>query len=172
MYGAVVNATPAQTLTERQRVFITKLCAERDVTVPANLDHFSKRYASEVIDRLLAMPKPQRAPKSAPTQGSDDTPVEDGMYIKEGVIYKVQLAIHGSGKPYAKRLVADEFGSSRFEYAPGVVHRLRPEDKLTKEEAKNWGALYGTCCRCGRTLTAEDSIERMMGPVCYGKMGW
>lgn len=110
---------------------------------------------------------------------------EDGMYrTADGTIFKVQAAVHGSGRLYAKKLVVErepvrdaagkllQPAEIKFVYAPGMVMRLQPEDRLTKEQAKAFGALYGTCVRCGRTLTLEESIERMMGKTCFGKMRW
>ncbi len=85
-----------------------------------------------------------------------------GMYRKDGQIYKVQIAVHGSGKPYAKRLL--EGGG--FEYAQGVVRQLNPSEMMTLAEAKEFGALYGVCCVCGATLTDENSIAAGIGPVC------
>lgn len=173
MYGAAtINHYDTPVITEKQINFVTRLCDERDVTPPTNLEHFSRREASTEIERLLATPRAKVAQTADAIPPSGDGDVEAGMYVLGGVIYKVQVAVHGSGKPYAKQLHSDEFGRSTFDYAPGVVRKLRPEHKLTQDQAREWGALYGTCCRCGRTLTAEDSIERMMGPVCYGKMGW
>lgn len=104
------------------------------------------------------------------------TPAAEGMYRKAGSIYKVQKAVHGSGRNYAKRLVETgvkdpKTGKNkwRFEYAQGFVYELRPEHALTIEQAKEFGALYGTCCVCGRTLTREESIEAGIGPVCAAK---
>jgi hypothetical protein len=98
------------------------------------------------------------------------TRATEGMYRKSGTIYKVQKAVHGSGQTYAKRLVqtlvADKKTGKpkwKFEYAPGFVFELRPEHALTIEQAKEFGALYGTCCVCGRTLTNEDSIVAGIG---------
>jgi hypothetical protein len=100
----------------------------------------------------------------------DSRTVGDGMYLMDDVVYKVQHAIHGSGKPYAKMLVPNAPGEkARFEYAPGAINKLRPEHKMTMEQAKEWGALYGTCVRCGLLLTREDSIERKMGLTCFNK---
>lgn len=99
--------------------------------------------------------------------------VTEGMYRKaDGTIYKVQRAVHGSGNLYAKRLSPpDEFGGkAKFEYAPGAIRRLSIDERMTLEEAKEWGALYGTCCVCGRTLTNEESIEAGIGPVCSGRV--
>lgn len=101
-------------------------------------------------------------------------PAEPGFYEKDGEIFKVQLAVHGSGKPYAKRLVvyADEEdgeNSSAWMMSPGTVFHLKEEDRLTLERAKELGHLYGICVRCGRTLTDEGSIAAGIGPICAGK---
>jgi len=109
--------------------------------------------------------------------------IEDGMYkTEDGSIYKVQHGIHGSGRQYAKKLRVvleperdDEGdivapGKIAFDYAPGVIYKLTEKDRMTMAQASEFGALYGTCVRCGRTLTKEKSIERSMGPVCAGKL--
>jgi hypothetical protein len=96
----------------------------------------------------------------------------EGMYrTEDGTIYKVQVAHHGTGKLYAKKLV-QEGDAWRFEYERGAIYRLTASDKMTLEEAKAFGALYGTCCVCGRTLTDEESIAAGIGPVCAGKGEW
>lgn len=89
------------------------------------------------------------------------TPAVEGMYILDGRIFKVQRAIHGSGQLYAKELQA-----TKFDYAPGMYRRLNSSHRMTLEQAKEYGALYGTCCVCGRTLTDEKSIAEGIGPVC------
>jgi hypothetical protein len=82
--------------------------------------------------------------------------------------------VHGSGHLYCKRLVpGDGYGSkATFVYAPGMMPLLSAKTKMTLEEAKAFGALYGTCCVCGRTLTDEKSIAAGIGPVCAGKGSW
>ena len=120
--------------------------------------------ASRWIDRLISKVRELR--KARPV-----VEIEDGMYILDGVVYKVQHAVHGSGRQYAKRLVAGSPGErASFEYAPGVIRKLRPEHRMTMDQAKEWGALYGTCCQCGRVLTNEDSIEAGIGPICASKL--
>jgi hypothetical protein len=47
-----------------------------------------------------------------------------------------------------------------------MVYKLTSADRMTLEDAKEFGALYGTCCVCGRLLTNEVSIEAGIGPVC------
>ncbi len=97
----------------------------------------------------------------------------DGWYKVGDVIYKVQKAVHGSGNLYAKRLDVPVPGVARGEwvYEPGMVNRLTDEQRLTPEQAAEFGRLYGVCGVCGRTLTDEDSIDAGIGPVCITKLG-
>jgi hypothetical protein len=56
--------------------------------------------------------------------------------------------------------------AAEFRYAPGAMANIRAGWKMTMAEAVAFGALYGTCVRCGRTLTKESSIEAGMGDKC------
>lgn len=97
-----------------------------------------------------------------------------GMYRYGGEIYKVQIAVHGSGRPYAKRLVVvEEDGqkTGKFEIARGTIYDLVMGDKMSLGDAKEFGLIYGVCCKCGRTLTDDKSIADGIGPVCASK-GW
>lgn len=133
----------------------------------------------------------QEAPKPAGI-------TQDGMYRnpESGEIFKVQWNRgQGDGKRlYAKQLIIHfwdeqsqqlktwtqipldgekiEGVEQEFQYAPGITKTLRPEWRMSMEEAKAFGALYGTCMCCGRTLTREDSIERAMGSTCAKKANW
>lgn len=121
-----------------------------------------KKTASRVIDALKDAPR-----KNAETV---EKPIEDleGMHSTLQGIYKVQKAVHGSGRFYAKQLV--QRGEKWvFEYAPGAIRNLSADSKMSLGEAKAFGALYGTCAVCARTLTDEESIERGIGPVCANR---
>ena len=152
---------------------------------------FTKAVASQVIDALLAAPeKPKRRnliddllegdpsadagndrtwAEANPGVDLDLEPTPEGVHKFGGVIFKVQKAVHGSGRLYAKALVEDGNGGWTFEYAPGAIKNLSAATRLTLEEAKRFGVLYGTCCVCGRTLTNEESIAAGIGPICAGK---
>lgn len=92
---------------------------------------------------------------------------EDGIYYKDGVVYKVVHAKQGSNKPYAKTL-NNQYGT--WTYAgQGPLWDLTEDDRMTLEAAKEFGKLYGMCCNCGATLTDENSIEDGIGPVCKKK---
>lgn len=163
------------TATEKQIAFINRLKGERvhedEDLLTAARDawrdgQFTKEVASRVIDKMLGWAKPERAAVDVP----------EGMHKWEGIIYKVQRAVHGSGNLYAKQLVQEEWEEDhaggtewKFVYAPGAIRNLSEETRLSIEEAKEFGALYGTCIVCGRTLTNEDSIEAGIGPICAGK---
>ena len=180
------------TVTEAQVNFIKRLQEERRwEDIPAleqqvenarlswKRGQFSKRDASLLIHNLDLAGRREVAPVI------EEVSIE-GMHRLDGKIYKVQVAVHGSGRPYAKVLVTDLVGTcggcekcdgedrcpvyeSRFEYAAGVVRRPSLETRLSLDEAKEFGAVYGVCCVCSRTLTNEESIAAGIGPVCAGK---
>lgn len=194
--AATAYATPA---TAPQMNFLRSLTTDRDATALdrndlATLDYLArfvngeplaKDEASILIGALKRCPWRPRTPKTtttAPVAAAPRERVEDGMYrTPDGTIYKVQFAVHGSGRRYAKRLVVDQAweraadgavireGRSHFDYEAGAIDRLTSAMRMTLDEAKAFGALYGTCCQCGRTLTDEKSIAAGIGPVCAGK---
>lgn len=185
-HNTYANGRPA---TEKQLGFIKSLRDGRELSevdaakLGRALDRgFNTREASDIIKWLQAQPvkaveitAPVAVAELAAGQSSPEpTEVTEGMWTMAEVIYKVQKAVHGSGHLYAKRLVVSpefEGQSVTFEYTPGAVKQLEVGGrKLTLEEAKAFGALYGTCCVCGRTLTKESSIEDGIGPICASKL--
>ncbi|UAJ15479.1 hypothetical protein SEA_PUPPERS_48 [Gordonia phage Puppers] len=93
----------------------------------------------------------------------------NGLDHEEGArnVYKVQRAVHGSGRLYAKVLDPE---TGDWIISRGAVRDLRQEgQRLTLEVAKDLGHLYGRCIACGRTLTDEASIRAGIGPVCAAK---
>lgn len=58
-----------------------------------------------------------------------------------------------------------------FEYEQGAMRKISAANRLTKEQAKAFGALYGTCVFCARTLTDERSIDAGYGPTCAATNG-
>lgn len=124
----------------------------------------------------------------APAAAAAQRVNHDGIYrAPDGTIYKVQEARTTNGALYAKRLdvaacpigtrcghptVTDDTGThfhGHFTYAPGAIHTLAADMRLTLEEAAAFGKLYGVCCACGRDLTDETSIARGIGPICGGR---
>ena len=141
----------------------------------------SKAGASKLIELLLALPK-RVVVTAASERGLQEMPkgpgqaelaeVTEGVYVMAGATVKVQRAVHGSGHLYAKSMDPD---TGKFVFVPRLVNDLADQlrcgraHKMTLAEAAEYGALYGRCVECGRTLTDEDSIERGVGPICMTK---
>lgn len=47
-----------------------------------------------------------------------------------------------------------------------ILEKLTPSNRLSLKMAEKYSLDTGLCCHCGRTLTAQKSINRGMGPVC------
>jgi len=105
-----------------------------------------------------------KAPE-APKAPSDRVQGE-GMFRTDDGIFKVQSAL-SSGNLYAKKLE----GTS-FEYAAGAIRKLKESDRMSLEEAQEFGRVSGTCCVCSRKLNNEESIADGIGPVCKMKNFW
>lgn len=143
-----------QFASDRQIEFLRSLVKQKvgtkDPLFEEWLATISSKDASEAIDRLLKLPN---LPKSF---------VEVGIYQNEqGDIYRVQPSRSGGGR-YAKKLLF----TGGWEYEQGAISRLKPEQKLTLEEAKAFGSATGLCCVCGAFLTDPKSAEQGIGPVC------
>lgn len=172
--GPVYPASPAA-IKYAVDLMVRKLGVEPEVA-EAQAKALESRKVSEVIDKLKFMRDVPKAP--APS-----VVTEDGMYRnpETGEIFKVQRAVHGSGNLYAKLLIVDRAwerdadgtvlvkGEAHFEYASGAIRNLKAEWRMSKEDGLKYGALYGVCTRCAKTLTHEKSIERAMGRTCASK---
>lgn len=147
-------------------------------------DEVTFAAASRALDVLFAAPFQPRDHKPA-TRSGEPEELPAGMYrTSDGAIYKVQRAVHGSGRMYAKALVVlveaerDDHGhvttpaEVEFQYTSGAISKLTSADRMGLDEAKAFGAIYGVCCQCGRTLTDERSIAEGIGPICAGKDMW
>lgn len=172
---------PVRLATPAQITYATKLMDARSVDVEpyglecldVTLEEMPMAMISGLIDYLKTIPRRTTPPAAE---------LEAGMYRLDGEIFKVQQAIYGSGRMYAKVLrvsepVLDEVGGAVvqeaeiwFEREPGAIRRLRPEHRMALEEAKAFGSVYGVCCVCARTLTDETSIAEGIGPICGGRV--
>lgn len=113
----------------------------------------SQALVSAKIKEYESKPKFRNAFRSTPT-------VDEGMYRVDGETFKV----YRTRKGY---LVAKVLTEEGFEYAgQRPLNSIKPEHRMTKEEAAEYGALYGVCINCQRTLTDEVSIAQGFGPIC------
>lgn len=148
---------------DAQLGFLRTLAAENGEDMP---EVPTKADASREITRLIQAREDRQKAGRAPVRTSGKV-TEDGMYrTQDGTIYKVQIAKQGSGRLYAKKLTQHDDDSWSFAFASGAIHKLTPADKMTREQAQEFGRLYGVCCRCGADLTDEKSIAEGIGPIC------
>lgn len=136
-----------------------------------------RRDASEALDVLFNAPFRPR--ETAPAAAE----LESGIYTPDQgtTIYKVywnqpktrmlaKLLILSAGwaeMTQEQRKASDEQPSWEYQ---GMAYRfVKAEQKMTLEQAKAFGKIYGVCCDCGATLTDETSIANGIGPVCGAK---
>lgn len=146
--------------TDKQVSFLLRLLVEKNPEADLRKAEdwargATRKAVSDQIDRMV------KAPRPAPINEAPAV-VEAGFYLLDGNIVKVQQS-KTSLKLYAKTLI---LSTKRFEYAPGVVHKLSPESKLTLEQAAKFGHATGVCAICSRDLSDPVSVERGIGPVC------
>lgn len=134
--------------TEQVQVVLSVAGVERVQDLPV-------KTASALIDVLFGLPYRPRA--------THDAAIESGMYLVAGTVYKVYKG--QSGRMLAKTLTIED-GEGKFEYAGLASRFVTAADRMSLEQAKQFGAIYGVCCKCGATLTDETSIAAGIGPVC------
>jgi hypothetical protein len=127
---------------------------------------------SQQIDRLKAERAARRRKQDGATFERASVkpwqPVGEGFYSYEGQIVKVVAS------PYARnrfgltvKTLNPDLGV--WELAAPLLRLLKPEHKLTLEQAQEFGRLTGRCCRCAAMLTDDESIARGLGPICMTK---
>lgn len=88
----------------------------------------------------------------------DNSANKGGIYVTEGEAYLGKVL---GGKFLRTRECSDE-----------QEKRIVAAAADPAAAAKAYGQRTGTCCVCGRELTAEESIERFIGPICASKYGF
>jgi Family of unknown function (DUF6011) len=109
-----------------------------------------------------------------------DKVTEPGLYklqeiSAEGVtttVFRVRKS-RSSTRLYAERIIVDaESKAVRFAYHGKAIHLLSKHDRLTWAEARDFGAAYGSCIACGRTLSDARSLVQGYGATCAGHYSW
>lgn len=86
-------------------------------------------------------------------------------WVKHEKAARVIGKIEGGIFHFWKRPELNEYD---VEHINHVISALE-DNPLTA--AKNFGMLTGVCCSCGRQLTADESVEAGIGPICATKFG-
>lgn len=148
----------------------------RDLAVFAGVDPdyyvglCAKQKASDVISHLQAL------------NLTVVQKLEPGIYLHDGTVVRVRFG--SNGRPYADRLTkldtpeptSNGFRTHRFERVKGLALRVRPEDRMTKEEAIAFGQEHSVCVNCGKQLDPNirdaEGYMRYIGPVCEQNVKW
>lgn len=117
-------------------------------------DKLTAPWAKHLIDSLLALPAIARR-----------VLVDVGAYRYNGIIYSVRRG-RESGNLNA---FSWDTATNQWQYAGAIKFELRPQHRLTLEEALTFGVQTGSCAHCGVTLTNKTSAMIGMGPVCRKK---
>lgn len=145
--------------------------ADITTTLEAASTVWTAAFPPNTIDSLkAALAAVRRDARATASASRWDTPavepLAEGCYMKDAEVYKVQRS-RRSGNLYAKVLHTDPLG---WEYAPGAVRLLSLADRITMQQAQEFGARFGVCAICGRTLTDPESIDRGIGPRCASRL--
>lgn len=180
------GAVPFVPATDKQIKFLYSLATTKELVYGtndecvANLDRMqasggiSKDIASGLIGVLVKLPKRTTTPAAA----KQAVALEDGVYRDgNGIFWMVYHTVHGANQQVAKRLVVttntDGTFNGTWDYAgKAPLASLTPADKLSAEDAAQFGKVYGFCVRCARTLTKEESKHVGYGQTCAGHEGW
>lgn len=187
---ALTNELIARGVTHSQLNFLMKLVRERlNDALGASVEE-----REEGLRRRLLAYKPDKrevsmwidAQKKKPIDTMalrartrvDDRPtvhpeIRKGIYVVDEKIYGVVLT-RDKSRLYAKVLVEspdrlnenDEVVPYDWAYAQGVIYQLKPEHRVTLDDAEKLAIRYGRCLDCGHRLKAAKSVQRGIGPVC------
>lgn len=155
--------------TPGQRDYVRDLLAERSHAEPVDIGALTFDQASALIDAL------RRAPRLV-----DMSTLPDGMYRKDGVMYRVKTDKDGRKLCHRGDLVTDEVrGTDGAITAPAVIKfrsdraalaRLTEADLMTADQVCAFGVSYGICVY-GHALTDPVSVAAGIGPKCAANAG-
>lgn len=143
---------------DKQVSFIRQLAMDRGAEV-GNPAALNMKQASDLITELKAKP-------ASTLKAQHIRVIELGMYrTPEGRIFRIYEG-RTSKRHLAKELVGSPDAGYEFVYAGLASNIVKPEHRMTLEEAKEWGAQTGYCCNCGALLTDPESVSAGIGPIC------
>jgi hypothetical protein len=162
--------------TDKMWNYLFALAGERDYPAlgtcgEERIENLGAARENRTLDRYQAMELIDLL-KEAPLD-LEGSPIQPGAYRHNGTIFIVQLN-RDKTRLYTKKLVEiggrrlnanDEVVKIDFDYAPGMLSKLRPAERMSWEEAKPFIIRYGMCL-FGHPLKDAKSVELGIGPVC------
>lgn len=129
----------------------------------------------KIADRWVVFHNEECPDVPHPIAWAPQAPLAVGVYVTDdGSIVKVrenkaQTNLYTSRwtSISGERLtLAGEHVSGEWVYAPELKRTLRADQRMTIDQAKNFGIVFAQCAKCGRHLKDADSVEAGIGPVC------
>lgn len=146
------------TLTERQVDAIQRKLAEGKASAPAPELSVARIESAFDVARERGVKKPSMRLDSFVFKAAGASSSNPGaIYVTEEGEYLGKI----TGGRFIKVRECNEDQQARI-----VAAATKPD-----EAARAYGQRTGNCSICGRELTAEESIERFLGPVCASKFG-
>lgn len=146
------------TLTERQVAAIQRKIADAKAATPAPQLSVARIEAAFDVARERGVKKPAMRLDSFVFKAAGASSTNPGaIYVTEEGEYLGKI----TGGRFIKVRECNEDQQERI-----VAAATNPD-----EAARAYGQRTGNCSICGRELTAEESIERFIGPVCAGRYG-
>lgn len=148
------SAIPVARCSAKQEDYVRGLLLER--VVPAAFREkigdphtLSSDAATRVIDILTTLPRAPRA-------------LDAGLYLCGGTV--VWVRISKQGRPYASVLSHSVGGQLMWGYVQGLISKVKPADRLTRQQAAELSATTGSCVLCGGSLGARDHVAACLNP--------
>lgn len=120
----------------------------------------SRGEASRMIDQLMELRARTRADARRRIGSSTGAALTPGMYSVNGTPVKVFRARNG------QHLLAKKLHQGEWVYLGAARRFVTADQRMTLEQAGEYGRRTGTCCSCGRRLTNPTSINAGIGPIC------
>jgi hypothetical protein len=174
-------------------------CHEIDILRPGDGSRVSFDWASVKIDEVKAIPRPKPAngerqhygrkqPAAAHEQRYNSEPAACGVYKRvdksgERIYVVRQFKPQGESEHvrYAREIVElrDSQGDRvnahgeavRIEEikAPKMQWSLRADEAMPMADVLALSLQWSNCLICGKSIRVKKSIDRGIGPVCYGR---
>ena len=92
------------------------------------------------------------------------------MEVEDGHTYRSPNGgVFHSYKGQNGRMLLKLWDAGNFAYFGAAARLPKGSVLMTREEQAEFGKATGTCSRCMRHLTIDESVARGMGPVCWAK---
>jgi len=166
--------------------FLTDAAANGSAFASSLLDQYHRRgslseHQMACVERMMEEARNRTAPAVvdlAPIKAVLDKAAGHLKHPKlraEGVILSLAPAtganagavyVKSDSKEYLGKIKADGTWRPMRGTPAGITDVLVAIAADPEGYAKAYGRRFGVCCCCGRELTAEDSIEAGIGPIC------